>query len=76
VPGSQAPPWLLGAEEGCFAMVGKLRNAMTDMKTYDSVLRFGLLLCIVMLNAIPEGLGLPLTSLVYTLLLGKPCSLI
>jgi hypothetical protein len=57
-------------------MVGKLRNAMTDMKTYDSVLRFGLLLCIVMLNAIPEGLGLPLTSLVYTLLLGKPCSLI
>lgn len=49
-------------------MVGKLKNTMTDLKTYDSLLRFSLLLCIVLLNAMPEGLGQgPLTSRVYKL---------
>ena len=41
-----------------------------------SHLGFGLLLCTVTLNSVPEGLGLCETFHVYKFLLYKPCSLI
>ena len=40
------------------------------------VLRFGLLLCILLLNSVPEGPDLQVKSPDYQLLLWKPCSLI
>ena len=40
-----------------------------------SHLGFGLLLCTVTLNSVPEGLGLWMNSHVYQPLLCKPCSL-
>jgi hypothetical protein len=49
------------------------RTFLLDKK--GKLLRFGLLLCIVMLNSVPEGLGLGVNSQVYQLLLFKPCSL-
>jgi hypothetical protein len=39
------------------------------------MLGFGLLLCTVTLNSVPEGLGLWMNSHVYQPLLCKPCSL-
>ena len=43
---------------------------------YCCLLRFGLLLCIVMLNSVPECLGLLENSHIYQLLLCRSCSLI